>query len=161
VADSSIAIEESSVVTARMDAERVVVAGQTVQRERVQVRQAVAPVNDFRSSSNLAAGAAVDLDASVIANGATGRLLRVLLASSLPCKWALATRAGAAVVTRAVLFTSGLSGQRPSETWDAPDPELVILAGNGTDTQFRVTATNLDAAHAADVYATIQWDEVA
>ena len=171
----------------KLDTEQLVVSTETVQRERMQVagkadveiaevRQTdptaldgglvtrpAPPDNghiDFVTSVNLAAGASVDLDAVTIPASTTGKLMRVTVSSSLPCKWAVKTRDGAAEMTEVVFMTGGLAGGSPTFTWTPNSKELVTQAGAGVDENFRVTATNLDANRTADVYATIEWDEV-
>lgn len=173
----------------KLDTEELTVSAQTVQRERNQLAGAAdveicrvvnsdpgvtdhglvvrdaPPVSlsvDYVTSAALAAGASVDLDAATIAGASIGKLMRVLVGSSVPCKWEIKTRDGAVEVIKAVLFTSGVTGGRPSDHYVPASKEGVTLAGAGVDENFRVTVTNLgtQAAEAADVHATIEWDEV-
>lgn len=190
MANASIPIQTPTDIDNRLDAESVVVGGISVLRERVQVAgndaaeiaavQNVAPVGteyglvvrmigavvasgpsgtpvtDHITSANLANGASVDLDATVIAAAKTGRLRKVVVGSSVSCKWQIKTRDGAAEIVRGTVFTRALQ----SFEFIPPDDDLVTQAGDGADTNFRVTATNLDDNLAADVYATVFWREV-
>lgn len=173
----------------KLDTEQLSVGGNTVQRERMQIAGAadtevarivsddpsptdyglvVRPLPSISSnavlstvsSSNLAAGASVHLDAATIPAATTGKLLQITVASSLPAKWVIKTRDGAVEVIIATIFTSGVTGGRPTDIWGASSKEMVSLAGAGVDENFRVTATNLDKFQAADVYSTIEWDEI-
>jgi hypothetical protein len=173
----------------KLDTEELLVNAITVQRERDQVagkgdveiaevkntdlagddyalavRQVpeASPQSDYATSVSLAVGASTDLDASTIAAATTGKLLRVEVGSTAPCEWAVKTRDGGVEVVIAVLFTSGLTGGQPSRTYSPKSKDSVTLAGAGVDENFRVTATNIgnQAFEAADVHATIEWDEV-
>jgi len=118
---------------------------------------------DAISSVNLAIGASANLDATTISAASTGKLLQVLVGSSAPCLWEIKTRDGAVEVTQAVLFTGGLAAN-PTERYTPSSKEGITLAGAGVDENFRVTATNLAGGPGpfdADVFATIEWDEVA
>ncbi len=118
---------------------------------------------DYVTSSSLAAGASVDLDATTISAASTGKLMQVLVGSSIPCRWDIKTRDGAVEVVKAVLFTSGITGGIPSDKYRPESKEGITLAGAGVDENFRVTVTNLGTVaviEAADVHATIEWDEV-
>jgi hypothetical protein len=118
---------------------------------------AVNPIRDYVTSSALAAGGSVDLDGTAISSGATGKVERIYVASSVPCKWVLKMRDGAVEVVIGVLFTTAA---RLSERWEPPSKHFDTLAYVGGDENFRVTATNNDQQNAADVYATMYWDEV-
>ena len=122
----------------------------------------VSPQSDYATSASLAAGASTDLDATTIAAGTTGKLMRVLVGSSIPCKWEIKTRDGAVQVVQAVLFTSGISSGDATAFYKPVSKEGITLVGAGVDENFRVTVTNLgtQASEAADVHATIEWDEV-
>lgn len=156
----NIPIGAPATTTQRMDGELLVEDGIPVVRERVQPRLATNPVCEVRTATDLAAGVSADLDTSAVADTMEGRLLRVDLTSSLPCKWEVKTRAGAGEITVAVLMTSGFGGGRPSITWRAEDVRMATMVGNAVDVNFRVTATNLDRLWAADAVASFQWDEV-
>ncbi len=173
----------------KLDTEELTVGSNTVQRERNQIAGASAleiaevantdpgstdyalvvreapPISskvDYVTTSSVAAGATVNLDATTIAAASTGKLMRVDVGSSIPCKWQIKTRDGAVEVIKAVLFTSGLTGGRPSDQYEPRSKEGTTLAGAGVDENFRVTVTNLGTKvlEAADVHATIEWDEV-
>lgn len=117
------------------------------------------PVVDALSSSSLAAGASIDLDGTTIANLATGKLMAVSVGSSAACKWVIKTRNGGVEVEKGTIYTGGLCGG-PSGCFQPPDKNFITLAGSGVDENFRVTVTNLDYENAADVKATIFWDEI-
>jgi hypothetical protein len=173
----------------KLDTEELLVSAITVQRERNQIAGALAaeiaavldtdpagtdfglvvrsappisPSVDYVTSAALAAGANTDLDATTIAAATTGKLMRVDVGSSVPCKWVIKTRDGAVEVIKNVLYTSGLTGGRPTATYLPTNKDGVTLAGAGVDENFRVTVTNLgtQALEAADVHTTIEWDEV-
>lgn len=116
---------------------------------------------DPASSIDLAQGASVDLDATTIASGFTGKLLKVEVASTVACQWEIKTRDGAVLVTKHTFFTGGLASS-PSWTYRPSSKEGITLLGAGIDENFRVTATNLEGSpKAGDVHATIEWDQVA
>lgn len=166
----------------KLDTEQLTVGAETVQRERDRLAGAgaaeladvktealashyglvVRPINltsparSTLSSAELAIGASVDLDAATIPAATTGKLFVVDLASSAACKWDIKSRDGAVELTFTTVFTSEAS---PSARWQSPDKRFTTLLGNGVDENFRVTVTNLGNA-AADVYATVYWDEV-
>ena len=142
-----------------LDAEKVSRGGVDYYRERDTILVAANPVRDPLMAAALAAGASVDLDASTIAVAKTGKLVEVFVASSVACKWIVKTRDGGIELTLGVLFTGGLTGD-PNDSFQPPDKGFCTLLGNGVDENFRVTVTNLDARFAADVYATVFWDEV-
>ena len=110
------------------------------------------------TSASLAAGASVDLDAATIPAATTGKLMAVSVASSVACKWEIKTRDGAVLVEVDTLVTS-VPGT-PSLMWHTPHKDFVTLAGAGVDENFRINVTNLDDNLAADVYATLYWDEI-
>ncbi len=188
MSDQSIGLPTDG-VGKKLDTEELLVGAVTVQRERNQIagalaaeiaavlntdptgadyglviRQApaVSPSVDYVTSAALAAGATADLDATTIAAATTGKLMSVDVSCSVPCKWVIKTRDGAVEVIQNVLYTSGLTGGRPSRSYVPSDKDGVTLAGAGVDENFRITVTNLgtQALEAADVHATIEWDEV-
>ncbi len=159
----------------KVDAEELVVGANTVQRQRVQLSgeaaEDIAVVNKSEgvnvslaitsakrthsTSASLAAGGQADLDAAQITSGLTGKLVQLVLTSSIPFKAQLKTvtnnsESGALVtwIDRHVDFTLA-------------HKKFISVAhdgGAGIDT-FRVTITNLDTSEAADVYATFFYDE--
>lgn len=134
------------------------VDGELVHEEVNQIVDEGEPVRDSLSSSALAAGASVDLNGTAIASGKTGKLRRVILASTAGLvKWIIKLRDGATETNVGVAFTSQ---QEPTFAWESPqDSEDNLPYGDGNE-NFRVTATNLDQENGADVYATIYWAEV-
>ena len=169
----------------KLDTETLTVSGQTVHRERhqwtgvndtdiaavtdsdpsttghggvVRPLNVVAPQYTHITSVALADGALVDLDSATIPAAKTGKLLTVEFSSSVPCRWEIKSRDGAVLLTFGVMFTSWL---RLSDRWTPPDKRMNVLLGNGIDENFRVTAkNNSGSGQAADVYATLYWDEV-
>jgi hypothetical protein len=115
------------------------------------------PVSEHVSSAALAAGVSVDLDVSALPAASTGYLMAVLVSATVPCKWEIKSRDGAVEIVFDVIVTSIAN---PTFAWTTPDKRFNTLAYVGGDENFRVTATNLDQANAADVYATVYWDEV-
>ncbi len=190
MSNQTITLPEDAVPAGKkLDTEEVVVNLVTVQRERNQLAGAaddeivrvkdtealptdhgvvtrgappVSPNLDYITSSDLAVDASVNLDAATIQAATVGKLMSVEVGSTAPCMWEIKTRDGGVEVTRAVVFTSGLTGGRPSRKFTPPHKDYITLAGAGVDENFRVTATNLgnQVLEAADVHATILWDEV-
>lgn len=170
----------------KLDAETLVVAGQTVFRERDRIAGGAAdelldviareplpvdhgavvraitvsgnPVRNALSAASLAAGASADLDGSVIPSGKIGRLMAALVSSSAAARWVLKTRSGASEVVIGVMVTGGLWGCA-SFIWLPPSKHHDTLSGNGTNTNFRITVTNLDNNNPADFYGSIYADE--
>lgn len=168
----------------KLDTEQLTVGANTVQRQRdrlagaaateiAEVRNSdvsptdhglairpinvVSPTRDALSSADLAAGSSVNLDGTTIGSSKTGKLMGVTLSSSAPCKWTIQKRDGGVVLDIDVVFTSQLE---LTKQWTPPDKRFATQAGNGDDENFRVVAENLHAVSAADVYATLYWDEV-
>ena len=159
----------------KVDAETLVVGANTVQRQRVQPAGAAATdlgrvtasegvsaslsvlsANRTHSTSaSLAAGGQVDLDASQISSGLTGKLVQLVIASSVPFKATLHT------VTNAIASGVLVTWIDRSVDFTFAHKKFITVAQNvgaGVDT-FRVTMTNLDTVSAADVYATFFYDE--
>jgi len=159
----------------KVDAETLVVGANTVQRQRVQVSGAtpldIARVNaseglsvslsvtsakrTHSTSASVAAGGQVDLDAAQITVGLTGKLIQLVISSSIPFKAELKT-------------VTNNSASGTLVTWIGRHVDFTLAhkkfisvaqdVGAGVDT-FRVTITNLDTSEAADVYATFFYDE--
>jgi hypothetical protein len=159
----------------KVDAETLVVGANTVQRQRVQPAGATATdvgrvtasegvsaslsvlsANRTHSTSaSVAAGGQADLDASQISSGLTGKLVQVIIASSVPFKATLHTVTNA---TPSGVLVTWIG--RSVDTTLAHKKFITVAqnAGAGLDS-FRVTITNLDTSEAADVYATFFYDE--
>ena len=118
------------------------------------------PIVDLKTAASLTAGAFTHLDSVIVAVGTSGKLQQVTLSSSAPCKWEVKMRTGGVDTALDVIFTSGNTGNVPTHEWEPPHRDYASLTGNGTDSLFRVTVTNLDARNAAAVYATFFFDEV-
>lgn len=181
MADQTIGLPADG-VGKKLDATELSVAAVTVQRERMVIAggadielaevktealaahhgivvrpiDIVSPIRDPVSSAALASGASVDLDGTTIGAAKTGKLVAVDVASTVACRWDIKSRDGAVLLTFATIMTSGLELTR---RWRSPDKRFTVLLGNGVDENFRVTVKNLSVA-AADVYATLYWDEV-
>lgn len=124
----------------------------------VSVDPPTSPQYSTLTSASLAAGASVDLNATEITNGTTGKLVQVSVASTVPLKIEIKTVKNAVVATRVVRFTSAA---HPSEDFVPSHKNFItILSVVAQTDNFRVTVTNMDNALAADVYATVLWDEV-
>lgn len=108
------------------------------------------------TSASLAAGSPVTLFGTAIST-ATGRLAQVVVSSSVPCKWEIATSANGSTIatTPAVVFTSAAT---LTDKWTPPHPNYITRA-SGTGACFAIKITNMDNNNAADVYATLIWDE--
>jgi len=111
------------------------------------------------TSAALAATSSVDLDSSQISVGTTGKLIALMVTSSVPLKIVLKTLLNAAEsADKAVFFAAAANNL----LFIMPSKEFftqVYDAGAGLD-GFRVTITNLDGSAASDVYCTFFWDEV-
>lgn len=107
------------------------------------------PVRNTLSSSALAALASVNLDGAAVALSKTGKLMKVVFAASVPCKWRIGLVSGAIF---GVSFTQALE----TGEWSPPDKRFDTAAAADA---FRISVTNLDRFRAADVYATLYWDE--
>ncbi len=178
--------DDTSNTGKKLDTEQLTVDSQTVQRERdqiagtgaddiavvtdtdptpgtdhglvVKVLPDVNPVTDYKTSADLAVAASVNLDGTTISSGTTGKLKRVIVSSSVACRWAIIKRDGGSETTVGVIRTGGYA-DKPSGMYEPPDKHYVTQAYGDGDENFRVTATNNDS-RAADVDATIFWDEV-
>jgi len=115
------------------------------------------PQASYLTSASLAAGASVTLDATAVTTAKTGQLQAILVGASVPLKAEIRTVLAGTPTTRGVVFTTDA---KLTELFEPPDKHWYQLAGGAT-TFYRVTITNLDNVDAADVYATIWWDEVA
>ena len=171
----------------RLDTEQLTVGAETVQRERLQIAgvaaaeiarvddtdplgsdhallvrptAAILPRTEYTFSAGLAAGAVASLDSSVIPAGKVGKLLQLAVSSSVAAVWVVKTRDGGVETIRATLYTSGVTGGRPTVFWRTSHKDAVTRAGDSVDTTFRVTVTSLDAKLPADFHATFEWDEV-
>lgn len=108
------------------------------------------------TSASLGAGSNVDLTTAAITNGKTGRLAGIDFSSTVPCKLIVSTVLTSTPTTRVILFVEPYVAL----SWRPPFSTYITQVGNGSTNFFRVNVTNKDASSAADVYATIFWDEV-
>lgn len=118
------------------------------------IQRAENPQDDLLVQANLAAGSNIDLDATAITIGKMGRLMGVDAGASVPLRVDIQLVSGSRV-TRTSLYT--MAGGFLS--WRPPAPTFVELIGAGTN-KFGVSITNLSPSRAADVSATVYWDEV-
>ncbi len=174
MADGTIGIDETN-LDKLLDTEELVVNLNTVHRERIQIAGDTAtelakvldlalnvtinsPLVAARTSgeaANVAVSGSSEIDATTIPAGVTGKLMGVTLSSTVAGKYEIKIRdSGAAVLVDTVF----LQGFQPFQ-WTPPHRDFATRAGDGVDTNFRVTATNLDS-EAADMHATFYWDEV-
>jgi hypothetical protein len=172
--DSFIQVPADS-VGKKVDTDQVVVGANTVQRQRVQVTGAgatdIARTNASEglstslsvlsasrthgTSASVAAGGQVDVDATQISSGLTGKLIQVIVSSSVPFKAELKTVLNASASGTLVTWI----GHQVDCTFASKKfINVAHNAGAGIDT-FRMTITNLDTVSAADVYATFFYDE--
>jgi hypothetical protein len=109
------------------------------------------------TSSALGAGAAVDLDFTLVTNGTTGQLQGVDATATVPIKLEIKTvNSSNTPTTRVVLFASAYGNIQ----WRSPYRTYITQAGAASNARFRATITNKDASNAADVYASAYWNEV-
>ena len=107
------------------------------------------------SSGDLAPGASGNIDSAMITSGTTGKVLRVVVSSSVPFKAILKTNAdaGTVFVEKRTFFGIGSSTVELNIVDSA-----VSLASDGDD-RFRVTVTNMDNAITAEIYVSMTWTE--
>lgn len=115
------------------------------------------PTTAHDSALAVGAGSPADLDSAQIPSGLTGKLVAVLMVSSVPLKGELKTVLnGVEGGVIATIFSN--AGQN---SWiRLPNKDFVTQAEDvtaGLD-GFRLTVTNLDNVNAADVYATFFYD---
>jgi hypothetical protein len=118
------------------------------------------PIIDVKVASAVAAGASANLDSVIVANAKIGKIQQITLSSSAAYKWEIQSMTAGTPTSWDVIFTAGVSGNTPTHEWEPPHRDYTDLAGNGTNTFFRVVATNLDARNPANAYATFYFDEV-
>jgi hypothetical protein len=159
----------------KVDATEVVVGANTVERqhirpagdaatdignvtasEGVSASLSVTSANrTHATSASLAAGGEVDLDAAQITSSLTGKLIQIIITSSVPFRAQLKT------VTNGVESGALVTWiDRHVDCTFAHKKFLTVAhdGGAGLDT-FRVSIKNLDTSEAADVYATFFYDE--
>jgi hypothetical protein len=117
------------------------------------------PQRSYLTISALAISTRTAMNFTEIGGAGAGaaRLAQLEMASSVTCKWELftvanATESGTPVM---VFFTTSAN---PTLIWTAPHPNYVQITATAGADNFRLYATNLDNALAADVYATALWD---
>jgi len=169
----------------KLDTEQLTVGANTVQRERFEISGAAAaeiarvlntdPTGSeyaiiarlletnsaqftHATQATVAAGSSADLDGAQITSSKTGKLLGFDVAASVPFKVVLVTVLnGVESANKSVLF----SGGDRNVMWRTPGRQFITVAQNagaGLDA-FRLKVTNLDTSQAADLYASLYWDE--
>lgn len=118
------------------------------------VERVSSPQHSLVAATALAAGGSSALNAADIATATTGQLAGVDVGSTVPFRADVETVSGARVI-RATLY--GRAGE--TVQWRPPSRRFIELAG-GAGIRFGLTVTNLDANEAADIRATVYWDEV-
>lgn len=113
------------------------------------------PQDQILVATALSAGSNVDLNATDIPLGKTGRLLGADVGGSVPFRFDLQVVNGSRV-TRTTIYT--ISGK--SEPWRPPFGQKFIEVAGGTGIHFGASVTNLDPSQAADARITLYWDEV-
>lgn len=115
------------------------------------------PKIDTLTSAALAAGSSVSLDGTQVASGLTGKLAHCHVSSSVPLRVELRTALNAVYTIRAVIFT------KAGESFDYTPPHRDYISQAESVTAgfdgFNVNIKNQDDTDAADVYATLLWDE--
>lgn len=106
---------------------------------------------------SVAAGGQATLDSPQIGDNKTGRLLGLIVSSSIAFKAEIRT------VEASIPSVSQITWFALERGWDwqTPDRDLIRVAytGLGLDA-FRVIVTNLDTSQAADVYVAFIYEEV-
>ncbi len=107
------------------------------------------------TSASLAAGGEADLDAAQITSSLTGKLIQIIITSSVSFRAQLKTLTNGAESGALVTWID-----RHLDCTFAHKKFLTVAhnVGAGLDT-FRITIKNLDTTSAADVYATFFYDE--
>lgn len=178
--------DDSAEVGKKLDTEQLTVSGTTVQRERHQIAgdsdtdiAIVTPTDpgptehglvvrpagplsiqsSAASSTATAAGSSDDLDSTQIGSGKTGKLMQVVVSSTVAFKAVLSTVLNGSATPFMTLVGSPVHGP---VIYEPPSKETYTVTedvAGGLD-GFRVEFTNLDTSEAADGYATFVWDEV-
>ncbi len=175
MADGTIGVDETN-LDKLLDTESLTVSGQTVHRERIQIAGTVdtelAKVTDLAlnvtensplvaarttgEATSVSAGGSSDITGSTIPNNVTGKLMGVNMSSSVAGKYEIKSRDGG---VETLIDTIFLNAYKPY-MWKPPHRDFASRAGDGVDTSYRVTVTNLDNSQTADMHATMYWDEV-
>lgn len=115
------------------------------------------PQQSYLTSISVAAGGQVTLDSISVSNTKTGKLLGLVISSSLGFKAALQLlNNGVPTTNKIVWFTH--SGH---VSWNSPARDFYTVVGNNDPgvNGFRVVFTNLDVTISADCFVTFLWDE--
>lgn len=119
--------------------------------------QTVAGAITYDTEASVSAGGQATLDSAQISSSKTGKLMGLLVASSVAFKAVVQTVSdGVPSTTKAIWFsfTGGWDYKPPSRDFIT----VAHSAAAGLD-GFRVVVTNLDTTRAADVYAVFYYDE--
>jgi hypothetical protein len=117
------------------------------------------PQVSWATQATVAAGGQASLDSPQITNAKVGKLVMLIVASTVPLKAALHTVVDAtpSASPRAVF----IMGSERTREFTPPGRDFFKVTGNasaGLD-GWRVVATNLDPSEAADIYVTWLYDE--
>lgn len=107
------------------------------------------------SSSDLATGASVTLNGASITDAVEGRLKQITVSSSIRMKAVIESFDGTTATTLAVIFVDA----NTHAVW-SPKGIASQVGNPGGTALFRVNITNMDNIFVADVYATIEHEEV-
>jgi hypothetical protein len=113
------------------------------------------PQDELLLATSLGAGANVDLNATDITTGKTGRLLGADIGGSIPLRCDIQVVNGVRI-TRSTIYT--LAGE--TIPWRAPFGAKFIELAGGVAKHFGASVTNLSASRTADARVTLYWDEV-
>lgn len=110
-------------------------------------------------STATAAGSSDDINGAQINNDKTGKLLQIVISSTVFFKAELKTVTNAVASSALAVFVGGPLDPVIYEPAHRDAYTVAYNAAAGLDA-FRITATNLDTSEAADIYVTFIYDEV-
>lgn len=102
-----------------------------------------------------AAGASATISGTIIAAGKIGMLLQVVVSSSVRFKAVIEKNDNGTVTQVATIF----GGACDTKKFKPADIDTFAVTGSATS-RYQVVLTNLDNQFAADLYATLEWNEV-
>lgn len=115
------------------------------------------PSQTYLSQASVSAGGSTTLDSNNISNTKTGKLIGLLVSSSIPIKIEVRlVNNGIATGNKMVYFAFDGSWD-----WKTPGKEFIKVVGNSNpgNNNFRVVVTNLDILNAADCFISFFWNE--
>jgi hypothetical protein len=123
----------------------------------VVVSNTKSPQQTYLTTASVAAGSSTTLDSNNISNTKTGKLLGLVVSSSVPIKVEVRlVNNGVATSNKMVKFCFDGGWD-----WISPGKDFISVPGNSNpgNNNFRVIITNLDILNAADVFVTFFWNE--